>query len=329
MYKGLLTVYGPFLKFIFHLFLFIVLGYFALMFLLILIVKTKNKERVERILIKPKKLPLFIDFLRWAIVDVLRGKQYPVWGIYMFVAKPGNGKTISMTEHIERVKKEHPDIKVYSNFAIKGQTGTIKCWQDIVNAPDNSIIAIDEIHMIFGSINYQDFPLEMLGEITQNRHCRKQFITSTQDYDLVNVNFKRVCNFIVLCKNFWGLDRLFINYYFDRGIYESKAFAANKNKAEFLRMFVASDDTYRRYDTLEKINHMVSEIENKDTVGIIKSLKELKVSAELLPKEQKYLSSVIDRINSDLENKELWQQKNREIEELKKALADLKFNVAS
>ena len=34
--------------------------------------------------------------------------------------------------------------------------------------------------------------------------------------DLVNVNFKRVCNYIVLCKNVWGLDRMFQNHYFDR-----------------------------------------------------------------------------------------------------------------
>lgn len=323
------VIYSKFFMFLLKALLVLVGLYIFFIVFLLFLVKIKQRDRFERLLLKPKKLPLFVDFFRWALVDVMRGKQYPVWGIYMFVAKPGNGKTISMTEHIERVKKEHPGIKVYSNFAIKGQDGTIKCWQDIVNAPDNSIIAIDEIHMIFGSINYQDFPVEMLGEITQNRHCRKQFITSTQDYDLVNVNFKRVCNYIVLCKNFWGLDRLFLNYYFDRGVYESKSFFANKNKADFLRMFVASDDTYKRYDTLEKINHMVSEIENKDTVGIIKSLKELKASTELLPKEQKYISSVIDRINSDLENKELWQQKDREIENLKKALADLKLNIAS
>ncbi len=290
---------------------------FTILFLL-LAVKTGNKSRLEKILIKPKKLPLFVDFFRWTLVDLLRGKQYPIWGIYLFVAKPGNGKTLSMTEHIARVRKEHPEIKVYSNFAIEGQDGTIKCWQDIVNAPDNSIIAIDEIHMIFGSINYADFPMEMLGEITQNRHSRKQFICSTQDYDLVNVNFKRVCNYIVLCKNFWGLDRLFLNYYFDRGIYESKGFSCDKRKAEFLRTFVASDETYSRYDTLEKINHMVEDIENKDTKGIIKQLKDLKESSMLETKEVRYISNIIDRINSDLENQEKWDKLNRELDELRK-----------
>lgn len=322
MYTSLNFMFIHFLFLILKLILGLVLSYVLLIIFLFIAVKTGNKKRLESILTKPKKLPLFIDFFRWAVVDLLRGKQYPVWGIYMFVAKPGNGKTISMTEHIARVRKEHPDIHVYSNFNIKGQDGKITCWKDIVEAPDNSIIAIDEIHMIFGSINYADFPIEMLGEITQNRHSRKQFITSTQDYDLVNVNFKRVCNYIVLCKNFWGMDRLFLNYYFDRGIYESKNFQCDKRKAEFIRSFVASDDTYARYDTLEKIQSMVNEIENKDISGIIKNLKELKNSPELQSKEVKYIGNIIDRINLDIKSKELWDAKEKEIQNLKDKLKE-------
>ena len=90
----------------------------------------------------------------------------------------------------------------------------------------NELIALDsevtaETNEINNSVNeflrqLADSPVELLGEITQNRHSRKQFVTSTQDYDLVNVNFKRVCNYIVLCKNVWGLDRMFQNHYFDR-----------------------------------------------------------------------------------------------------------------
>lgn len=317
-----------FLKLIFIL-IGLLLFWIFIIFILFIAVKTGNKKSLDKILTSPKKLPLFFDFFRWAIVDLLRGKQYPVWGIYMFVAKPGNGKTISMTEHIERVRKEHPDIKVFTNFNYKHQDGVIKNWKDIVNAPDNSIIAIDEIHMIFGSINYSDFPVEMLGEITQNRHARKQFITSTQDYDLVNVNFKRVCNFVVLCKNFWSLDRLFINYYFDRGIYESKNFTPDKRKAEFIRAFVASDETYSRYDTLEKIEAMVSEIEHKDTNEVLKIISDLKDSGQLLTKEIKYLSSIQERINNSLAAQELWDSKDKEIEELKNLLNQYKQELVS
>ena len=258
---------------------------------------------------------------------MLRGKDYPIWGIYIFVAKPGNGKTISMTEHIERVKKTHPNIKVYTNFNYVGQDGIISCWQDIVDAPDNCLIGVDELHMLASSGSWQDFPIELLGEITQNRHSRKQFITSTQDYDLISVNFKRVCNYVVLCKNVWGLDRLFQNHYFDRGAYESKSFLANIKKCNFSRYFVASDKTYARYNTLEKITSMVKQLDSTDINGTIIKLKFLMKSTELLSKETKYINLIIERINLDSQNLALWDSKEREILNLKESIKKLQIVV--
>jgi len=298
----------------------LILLYLLLILLIIFLYKTKQKDRFERLLVKPKRLPLFIDFFRWMVVDMLRGKEYPVWGIYMFVAKPGNGKTISMTEHIVRVKKTHPNIKVYTNFNYKGQDGIISCWQDIVLASDNSIIAVDELHMLASSGSWQDFPIELLGEITQNRHSRKQFVTSTQDYDLVSVNFKRVCNYIVLCKNVWGVDRLFQNHYFDRGAYESKSFIANLKKCNFSRYFVASDETYARYNTLEKISAMVKTLDNGDRSGTIMKLKELQKSSELVAKEVKYIASIVERITNETLNIEARERQEHEIRDLKESL---------
>lgn len=300
--------------------LIVVFSYLLVIIFIFIAIKTGNKKRIEEILIKKIKLPLFLDLIRWVVVDMLRGKENPIWGIYVFVAKPGNGKTISMTEHIARVKKEHPLIKVYSNFNVKGQTGTIKTWKDIVEADDNSIIAIDEVHTLFSSLSFQDFPMEILSEITQNRKSRKQFITSTQDYDLINVNFKRVCNFVVYCKNFWSLDRLFTNYYFDRGSYESKSFECDKKKANFVRMFIASDDTYKRYDTLERISTAVNDFENKDINEVIKNLKELRNCTELESKEIRYINNIIERIMEDIHTKEIWDSKEREIQKLKSQL---------
>lgn len=307
---------------------FIVVGLYVLLMVFIMILyKTKNKDKFEKILTIPKKLPLFIDFFRWILVDLLRGKDYPIWGIYIFVAKPGNGKTISITEHIVRVLREHPTIKVYTNFNYIGQDGVISCWQDIVEAPDNCLICVDELHMLASSAGFQSFPIELLGEITQNRHSRKQFVTSTQDYDLISVNFKRVCNFVVLCKNVWGLDRLFQNHYFDRGAYESKSFMANIKKCNFSRYFVASDETYKRYDTLEKITAMIKTIDVSDRNGTLDKLKDLLKSSELIGKEQKYIDGIVNRINLENSNADLWEKKEREVERLKNLIEKLQLGV--
>ncbi len=321
------SVFTPLLYLFIKLIFLIIGGYIFLIAFLLLLVKTKQKDKFEKILTKPKKLPLFLDFFRWIIVDMLRGKDYPIWGIYIFVAKPGNGKTISMTEHIVRVKKGHPNIKVYTNFNYVGQDGVISCWQDIVEAPDNSLICVDELHMLASSSAFQSFPIELLGEITQNRHSRKQFVTSTQDYDLISVNFKRVCNYVVLCNNVWGLDRLFQNHYFDRGVYESKSFMATIRKCNFSRYFVASDETYKRYNTLEKITSMVKNLDNNDRSNTIIKLKELQNSTELIGKETKYISTIIERITLESQNNALWDKKERQLKNLKQQIKNIKLGL--
>ena len=320
------SMFTPILFGVLKLFLGLIISYILLIVFLLLIVKTKNKEKFDKLLCKPKHLPLFVDFLRWAVIDMLRGKDYSIWGIYIFVAKPGNGKTISMTEHIVRVLKEHPNIKVYTNFNYVGQDGIITCWQDIVDAPDNSLICVDELHMLASSNGFQSFPIELLGEITQNRHSRKQFVTSTQDYDLISVNFKRVCNYVVLCQNVWGLDRMFKNHYFDRGSYESKSFMANIKRCNFSRYFVASDATYKRYNTLEKITSMVKNLDTGDRSITIQQLKLLQKSSELLSKETKYVSAIIERITLDTQNNELWEKNERLIKKLKQQIKKLQLS---
>jgi len=322
---GINSFYIPVAMFCLKLVIGIVALYFMLMIFILILYKTKQKDKFEKVLLMPKKLPLFVDFFRWILIDLLRGKDYPIWGIYIFVAKPGNGKTISMTEHIVRVLKGHPNIKVFTNFNYVGQDGVISCWEDIVNAPDNSLICVDELHMLASSGSFQSFPIELLGEITQNRHSRKQFVTSTQDYDLISVNFKRVCNYVVLCKNVWGLDRLFQNHYFDRGAYESKSFMATIKKCNFSRYFVASDSTYKRYNTLEKISSMVKNLDSGDRNGTIIQLKSLLKSSELLGKETKYISAIVERITQDSVNNELWEKKEREIRDLKELMKKIQL----
>lgn len=323
---GVNSFYIPLMMFLLKIFLLIVGLYFSLMIFVLIVYKTKNKDKFEKLLIRPKRLPLFVDFFRWILIDLLRGKDYPIWGIYIFVAKPGNGKTISMTEHIVRVKKGHPNIKVFTNFNYVGQDGIISCWQDIVDAPDNCLICVDELHMLASSSAFQSFPIELLGEITQNRHSRKQFVTSTQDYDLISVNFKRVCNYVVLCKNVWGLDRLFQNHYFDRGAYESKSFLATIKKCNFSRYFVASDATYARYNTLEKITSMIKALDSSDRSSTIVKLKELQASTDLLSKETKYISAIVERISLDTQNNALWEQKEREIRDLKELMKKIQLD---
>lgn len=61
-----------------------------------------------------------LSAIRWVIVDFLRAKPRKFWGIYQFVALPGEGKTLSMVAQMERVRKElGPDhVFIATNFCL-------------------------------------------------------------------------------------------------------------------------------------------------------------------------------------------------------------------
>lgn len=208
------------------------------------------------------ELPLYLDFLRWLFIDLLRGKTKRFWGIYQFVALPGEGKTMSMVAHMERARKEHGKLYIATNFGYIHQDMYIEHWTDIIKAAIYAhdkgfacIIAIDEIHVLFDSSDWRNFPAELLALLSFNRKYGLQFLCSSQIYERIPKKVRDIANYTVICKNVWDSDRLFRNYYFTKKDYDS-LFSGQKAKAEFIREFVAGDDFYQLYDTLEQINKM-------------------------------------------------------------------------
>lgn len=217
------------------------------------------------------KLPLHLSFLRWMFVDFLRGKSKRFWGVYQFVALPGEGKTLSMVAHMERARAAYPDIIIATNFNYNHQQFYISHWLDIVKIAKHAqrnkkkcIIAIDEIHTTFDSSNWRSFPAEMLAVLSFNRKFSLQFLCSSQIYERIPKKVRDIANYTVICKNVLGADRLFRSYYFSKSDYD-ESFNGKRVKAQFIREFIADDELYSLYDTLEQVDRMtVSATEEKD-----------------------------------------------------------------
>lgn len=227
------------------------------------------KARIHRIIgflsclkIKSK----ILSTIRWVIVDFLRAKPRKFWGIYQFVALPGEGKTLSMVAHMERVRQELGAEKVYiaTNFCYKNEDMVIGHWTDMIRASKyalqhemHSIIALDEIHTTFDASDWKSFPPELLALLSFNRKFGMQFLCSSQIYDRIPRKVRDIANYTVICKNTLGFDRHFSNYYFSKSDYEDK-FAGKRKRAEFIRTFVADDTLYSLYDTLRQVDNMTS-----------------------------------------------------------------------
>ncbi len=229
-----------------------------------LLYQRRQLLRFIRILSRPK-LPLWPDFFRWMLIDLLRGRNRRFWGIYQFVALPGEGKTKSMVAHMERARAKDPNLYIATNFGYIHQDAYVSHWTDLIKAAmyaknhrRRCIIAVDEIHVLFDSADWRSFPAELLALLSFNRKFSLQFLCSSQIYERIPKKVRDIANYTVICKNIWSSDRLFRNYYFTKSDYES-SFDGKKVSAQFVREFVASDSFYRLYDTLEQINRMTEE----------------------------------------------------------------------
>lgn len=228
------------------------------------------KQRLKiRLLIRKLlkwKLPLYLDFLRWVVVDILRGKEPKFFGIYQFVALPGEGKTMSMVAHIERARGLYPDgVYVATNISYKHNDMRIRHWTDIIKASQMAqklgkkcIVGMDEVHTTFDSSDWKSFPQELLALLSFDRKLSLQFLCTAQIYDRIPKKIRDIANYTVICKNVWGADRLFRSYYFSKTDYEDR-FTGKKKNAQFIQEFVAGDDFYGLYDTKEIVDRMVTE----------------------------------------------------------------------
>lgn len=229
----------------------------------------------------------YLNALRWVLIDILVGRERRTFGIYQFVALPGEGKTMGMVAHMERFRKEKTeknkvqgkDYVIATNFHYVHQDYPIDHWTDIVKVAKSSydlkipcLIAMDEIHITFDSTDYKDFPPEMLAVLSFCRKYSMQFLCSAQIYERIPKKIRDIANFTVVCKNIGHLDRLFRGYYYEKNSYEkdiagaienNKKFGRKKKTYSFFKDFCADNAMYALYDTKEQVDRMVKDAKSE------------------------------------------------------------------
>lgn len=241
--------------------------------------RDRTRKRITGIINKMVSLEIRIiplSFLRWLIVDFCRGKRRGhSFGIYQFVALPGQGKTMSMVAHMERFidecEKNGKPYRIATNFSYAHATDRIEHWIDMVNLAKfcykkhiACLIGFDEIHITFDSTDWKEFPPEMLALLSFNRKYGLQFCCTSQIYERIPKKIRDIANYTVICKNILNADRWFRCYYFDKTDYETQ-FEGKKKKCRFIKEFIAGDDFYDLYNTLEQVDNMVKNAKAEKT----------------------------------------------------------------
>lgn len=220
-----------------------------------------------------------MNLAKWVIKDVALGKSYfKLYGIWCFTGYYGQGKSLGEVNFAFQLRKNHPDldIKIYSNFNVKGQDGKVTCWEDILTLPKNTILLFDEIQSTFTSTKYKDFPIELLWKLTQCRKHGLAIFCTSPVYSRMSIQLRESTDFVVESKNVMNLDRLFKYTFFRSDKYESYYNSdgllkplRKREYIEFNHTMVARDIDYSLYDTTEQIDRWdIVDDDNKKTKSI-------------------------------------------------------------
>lgn len=205
-----------------------------------------------------------IFFFYMKLIDSYRkmkeGKTFDEYGLTMYCGRQGAGKTIAMTDYLERMREKYPNALIITNYGYKYQNGEMKDWEDffsIRNGTDGVIFAIDEIQNEFSSAAWNKFPESLLSEITQQRKQRVKIVCTSQIYTRVVKQLREQCNDVVECNTFggrWTFTRCYDAVDYNNVI--DRPTARENIRRLYTRSFLQDDYIRNCFDTYQKIEKM-------------------------------------------------------------------------
>lgn len=262
--------------------------------------KIRYKETLKDTIINTKYGKI-IDFIKWIIIDTLRGKDFlKLYGIWAFTGYYGEGKTLGCVLYAKHLQEKYPhrDIKIYSNIEIKGQNGKVKNWRDLLELPPNTIVIYDESQSDWSStLGVRDFPEDLLRKITQVRKKQLAIFMTSPVYTRMNINLRESVNFVIECKNIMQFDRWFRYDFYRAELYEKLMDDPKRKRKEgylFGESFVVSDDDYTLYDT----NEEVKSLKDNDKTEIKNKKNRIYIENYLKVFENEFRNEIIKRVET-------------------------------
>lgn len=180
---------------------------------------------------------------------------YPA-GIWVFTGAQGSGKTLSAVKCLKKIIADYPKAIICSNLEIKGIDREIipftdyKQLYELSNGIEGVIFLLDEIHVLWNSLESKDIPISEMACFCQMRKERRVIIGTSQVYGRIAKPIREQLQYIIDCHNIVSLIQ--INKVLDPADVIEKdghvGCQVIKNQIWF-----HSPDDYESYDTLFKI----------------------------------------------------------------------------
>lgn len=184
-------------------------------------------------------------------------------GIWVYCGAQGSGKTLSAVQTLKNVLNMYPRAKLVSNINLKGIDREIIPFEryeqitDMTNGIEGIIFFIDELHVLWNSLESKDIPISEMAVFCQNRKDRRVIIGTSQVYSRIAKPIREQLQYVVSCRNFFNLIQ--VNDIVDptQDIEKDGHISGQLIKRQ---IFFHSPEMYQAYETLDK----VSRIERKE-----------------------------------------------------------------
>lgn len=191
-------------------------------------------------------------------------------GTTVFCGPQGSGKTISAVRMVQNIVKKFPQCTICSNIdfhyvpegqkdslsGVLGHKGEYIQYNDldqlinVQNGYAGVLYVLDEMHLLFNSLQSKDMPLEVFQEVSQQRKQRKAIIGTSQVFMRLAKPFREQIANVVLC-NTW------FKYFQFNTFIDGTTAVERDGQLEAVsygtKFFFHSPTLYESYDTYAKV----------------------------------------------------------------------------
>ncbi len=264
-----------------------------------------------------KCLPLFlflvtVDFFHW-----LKNRGWTIfegWGIHIYIGPFGQGKTCSMVRDAYNICCRYPGMNVITNLNLNGFPDGTKISKlhsalDIINAPDNTIVVLDELGTIWNSRDFAEgktkdgkgggISKSTFQNIAQCRHRHVMILGTAQHWKFMDILLRRITDEVIVCSSSFAhpFSRMVTNRIFDAKEYE--LFAENP----MLPLLPVDVDCYVQtnklrglYDTREMVDTILTMDYIPDNEIIANQIGEVVAPPADIPVDRKKQQQLLNKI---------------------------------